>query len=112
MVFLTDASEFPYKIKDIRHWLIESNYGEDILLERLMQNEHIRSQSENHLSIAKCVEVLQRNHSGCTQNIVLIHLSDANSNEADFVSQVKEAIGITPYVAAPGLEVELNKEDF
>lgn len=112
LVFITDASDFPYKIKDVNHWIIEANYSDEVIMERLMRNENIRSQSQNHLSIDKCVTVLRQNYTQSLQNVILIHLSDSNSNEKEFAQRIWDEIGIMPFVATSGLQVELNKEDF
>ena len=112
ILFCTDLSDFPYKLKDINHFLIEANYSDEIILERLCRNEMVRSRSVAHLSIDKCVEVLRRNVSPFTNTITLLHLSVENSDAEGFITAVKESVGITAEIALPGLEVELKKEEF
>lgn len=112
MIFATDLSEFPYRVKNIRHWLIEANYDDDILLQRLCDNEILRSRSENHLSIDRCTDALSMNYNQNLMTVTLVHLSDENSNAEAFTAKIKDVIGIEPKIALPGLEVELEKEEF
>lgn len=112
VLFCTDLSDFPYTIKGINHFLAEANFSEEILLERLCNNEVLRSQSENHLSIDKILEMLKRNVCADTNTVTLIHLSTENSDAEKFKAMVKEEVGIDAEIAIAKLEVELKKEDF
>lgn len=112
IVFCTDAVSFPYKIKGINHFFIEANYREDLIINNLCKNETIRSHNEYHMEIGKTIEAIKRNINPELKNIVLIHLSDGQSDEKLFQKMVFEEVGIMPYVAERGLEVEINKEEF
>lgn len=112
LVFVTDAVSFPYKIKGINHLLIEANNSEDLMIDNLCRNEQIRSHGEFHMEINKTIEAIRRNINPELKNIVLIHLSDGQSDEKLFQKMVFEGVGIMPIVAERGLEVEINKEEF
>lgn len=113
MLFMTDLNEFPYNIRGVNHWLIEANYSKDVILQRIMDGEGNQSMSENHLSIEQTREILKRNFNFYTQTIVLLHLSDSNSDENGFIREIQETLGFSNVlVAQRGLEVELNLEDF
>jgi hypothetical protein len=45
-------------------------------------------------------------------NIVLIHLSDSNSDAPRFQKEVRELTGKTVWVAEAGLEINFDKEPF
>lgn len=114
MIFLTDLSDFPYKIKDLNLIMIEANYSNDVILSNgIDNNKWSVSQSENHLSIEQTIEILKNNYSTCLQQIILLHLSNGNSNAKEFVESVKFELGFNNVVVAEsGLIVELNKEEF
>ena len=112
LVFITDLCDFPYKIPNVNHWIIEANYDEQIVFDRLCNNEINRSKSKTHLSINQCVQILKNNLCDDTRNIMLIHLSHENSDEKMFIQKVKDATNITPVVAKPKVIMELNKELF
>lgn len=112
ILFCTDLSDFPHTVKNIQHFLIESNFSEDILLDRACNNEAIRSHSQNHLSIDSTIDILRRNVCGTTNTITLLHLSVENSDARKFAEMVKDAVGIEPNIALPDFEVELKNEEF
>lgn len=113
MVFATDTNSVPYKFKGVQHWLMESNYSEEILIDNACDDVYSRSASENHLEINDTIEVLKRNYSSELQNVVLIHLSSGNSNEKDFKERVQQELGFDRvWVANNGMEIELNKSEF
>jgi phosphoribosyl 1,2-cyclic phosphodiesterase len=113
MVFATDTNSVPYKFKGVQHWLLEANYSQDILIDNACNDVYSRSASENHLEINDTIEVLKRNHSSELQNVVLIHLSNGNSNEKDFKERVQQELGFeNVWVANSGLEIQLNESEF
>jgi len=47
------------------------------------------------------------------RNVVLLHLSNDNSDAELFAARAKEVVGMADvYVADEGMEVELNKDPF
>lgn len=113
LVFCTDCNSVPYRFKNVSHWIIESNYSNDLLIDNMCDNIYSQSASENHLEIEDTIEVLKQNHSSNLQTIVLCHLSNGNSNAELFKQRVKDELGFgNVFVAEKGLEINLNKDDF
>lgn len=112
LVFCTDAMSFPYKIKGCNYILIESNYSEDLIIDNLCKNETIRSHNEYHMEISKTIESIKRNMNPELRTLMLIHLSDGQSDERMFKQMVFYEVGIKPIIADKGIIVQLNKEDF
>lgn len=113
LVFATDCCEFPYKIKNINHWLIEANYSEECLIDNLCNNEEMRSRHEHHLEFNDTLDALKMNYCDDLQNIVLLHLSNGNSNSAEFVEKVKKELSFdNVFVAERNLLLPLHKEEF
>lgn len=112
LVFATDLTHFPYKIKGIHHFLIESNYSDEIVINHLCDNEVIRSMNENHMEINETINAIRNNISSDLNNIILCHLSDGQSDEKLFKQLIFEEFGIMPYVAEKGLKVIINKDEF
>lgn len=112
LVYVTDLTHFPYKIKSVTTLLIEANNSEDIIIDHLCDNEVIRSMSENHMEINETIKAIHNNISSDLNNIILCHLSDGQSDEKLFKQLIFEEFGIMPYVAERGLEVSINKEEF
>lgn len=79
----------------------------------MCDNEIGRSLYWNHLELEDCINALKVNFSSDTQSITLIHLSDTNSDEKEFVQRVKRELGFDNVIAAnKGDIVELVKEEF
>lgn len=112
LVFVTDAVSFPYKVKGVNHLLIEANFSEDLIIDHLCKNETIRSHNEYHMEISKTIETIKRNINPNLRTLMLIHLSDGQSDEKLFQKMVFEEVGIRPVIADKNIIVELNKEDF
>lgn len=112
IVFATDLTHFPYKIKGINHLLIEANNSEDLIIDHLCENEVIRSMSESHMEIKETIKAIRNNISSDLNNVILIHLSDGQSDKKLFKQLIYDEFGITPYIAEKGLEIELSKTEF
>lgn len=112
MVFATDLTHFPYKVKGVNHLLIEANNSEDLIIDHLCKDEAIRSMSENHMEINETIKAIRNNMSSELNNIILCHLSDGQSDEGMFKKMVFDEFGIMPYVADKHLAVEINKDEF
>lgn len=90
LIFATDTFKFPYIFPKVNHIMVEANYDEELYIENFENN---RSQSNNHFEISNCVEFLSKNNNEELKNIILLHLSDGNSDEKMFVSRVVDGVG-------------------
>ena len=112
LVFATDCSSFPYLIKNVNHFLIECNWSEDVLIDNICNNDEMRSRHEHHLELENTIMALSANYSSSLQTILLMHLSNGNSNEEMFKKRVKEELGFfNVYIAEKGLTLQLQ-DDF
>ena len=62
----------------------------------------------SHMSIRNCIDTLKRMDLSVTRDIMLIHLSDGNADERDFVKRVREATSKRTYIAKAGLQVSMD----
>lgn len=113
-LFLTDSFYSPYRFNGLNNLIIEANFCEDIIDAKLkFDRKFLRDRVlKSHLSIQKCIDLLNANDLTAVNNIVLIHLSDSNSNETEFQKKVQEATGKNTIVARNGLEILFNKNPF
>lgn len=113
-LFLTDTFYSPYKFNGLNNLIIEANFCEDIIDQKLkFDKKFLRDRVlKSHLSIQKCIDLLNVNDLSAVNNIVLIHLSDSNSNEIEFQQKVHEATGKNTIVAYNGLSIPFNKTPF
>lgn len=116
IVFITDTIYSPYRFENISNWIIEANYCEDILREKrklsntnmFVNNRVIRS----HMSLQTCIKTLGLHNLKKANNIVLIHLSDSNSNAEQFKEKVSKLSDSKVHIATNDLEIEFNETSF
>jgi phosphoribosyl 1,2-cyclic phosphodiesterase len=116
VLFLTDTHFNKYVFNGLNNIIIEANYCEEIVLQKL-QSFEIKSFLANriyssHLEIKNTIEALQKTDLSQVNNIVLIHLSDKNSNAESFKTRVSNATGKKTTVAEPGTKINFNKLAF
>jgi len=116
IVFLTDSYYSKYKFANINHYLIESNFADEIVKQRV-ENGSLNPAAANrlktsHMSIDTCAQLLAANDLSKVKNIVLIHLSSRNSNAKDFQKQITCLTGKKVTVADSGIEVDFNLNSF
>jgi phosphoribosyl 1,2-cyclic phosphodiesterase len=115
VLFATDTYYLKYKFSGLHHVLIECNYSEEIL----KKNEQYLPKSvadrirTSHFELQGVIEMLKANDLQNVQNIVLLHLSDGNSNAEQFKEEIQKASRIkNVFIADPGLEIELRRDPF
>ncbi len=97
LLYLTDTAYCRYRFVGLTHIMIEANYCKEILdrnvesgaLPVAMKARLLRS----HMSIDRVLECLRCNDLSRVREVRLIHLSDGNSDAADFKRQVQRATG-------------------
>jgi phosphoribosyl 1,2-cyclic phosphodiesterase len=111
-LFLTDSYYCKYRFNELNAILIECNYIKDTLdanIEAGLIDERIKPRLlQSHFSLEHVKKFLQANDLSQCREIILLHLSSQNSDAARMIKEIKEVTGITPKIATPGLEVELN----
>jgi phosphoribosyl 1,2-cyclic phosphodiesterase len=101
ILFLTDTFYSKYIFKDLKLIMIECNYSDEILdknistgkIPFLMKKRLITS----HIGLDTTIEFLKSNDLSKTEAILLLHLSDGNSNEQQFIEQVRKKTGLPAY---------------
>jgi phosphoribosyl 1,2-cyclic phosphodiesterase len=115
-LFLTDTYYCKYTFPGLKNIIIEANYSKEIIDKKFgpdSDKEFLRNRIlQSHFSLANCKEMLSANDLSQVNNIVLIHLSDSNSDEKQFVKEVTELTGKNVCAAVKGMEIEFNKTTF
>jgi phosphoribosyl 1,2-cyclic phosphodiesterase len=117
VLFLTDSYYSQYKFFGLNNIIIEANYCQSILDKRVVDGANPKFLRDrvitSHMSLATCKELLQANDLAGVNNIVLIHLSDGNSDAKRFQREVQEVTGKQVHVAEAGMVIEnFNKNLF
>lgn len=116
ILFFTDTYAMPYEFKNITHWMAEANYSDEILDRNVLEGRVPailrRRVITSHMSIDNTIGILKRSDLASTRDILLLHLSDGNSNEKEFVEKVRRSTGKATRAATPGMVLDYNKELF
>ncbi|WP_159522943.1 MBL fold metallo-hydrolase [Sunxiuqinia indica] len=114
LIFLTDTFYSDYVFKQLNHILCEVNYSDEILNENIKGGKVHPSQRKrlttSHMSLKTAKQLLSANDLSSVNNIVLLHLSDRNSNAGQFKQEITAHTGKPVYVAQKGLIININKE--
>ena len=111
-LFLTDSYYSKYVFAGLNYIMLECNYIKDTLDANIaagLIDERMKPRLlQSHFSLDHVIEFLQANDLSQCREIILLHLSSQNADSARMIREIKEATGITPKIAAPGLEVNLE----
>lgn len=112
LLFVTDTMTLDYRFTNLNNILIEANYADDILQERIDRGEIPASHRDRlrltHMELETTKRVLSRQSLMATDNIILIHLSNDNSDAARFQREIVEATGKMVYVADTNMTIDLT----
>lgn len=116
ILFFTDTEYVKYKFPGVNQILCEANFDMDIV-DRNIENGasvFVRNRViQSHMEIGTLVKFLHANDLTAVNNIVLIHLSDGNSNAADFKRRAEEAApGKLVTVADKEMIINFNKQPY
>jgi len=111
LLFVTDTAYISPRLSSVNHWLVECNHNEE-LMEKQFDLGNFKSVlamrvQRDHFGLETLTNMFKVNDLSATKNIVLIHLSDTNSNEKLFKETIQKKTGKVVYIADKGLEVEL-----
>jgi phosphoribosyl 1,2-cyclic phosphodiesterase len=103
ILFITDTAYCQYRFKGLTHIMIEANFDDDILDNNIKAGvvEHSRRKRllESHMSIKRVKDFLLASDLSKLQEIWLLHLSSANSDEVQFKLDVQRLAGVPVFVA-------------
>jgi len=116
LLYATDTYYLPHTFPGINYWIVESNYIEDIINQRLAESPETaflrKRLMTSHMSLRRLLDALKANDLSKTKKIILVHLSDSNSDERQMVSSVYSATGIDTVAATNGAVIELELAPF
>lgn len=116
ILFMTDTMNCEYSFNGLNHIMIEANYADDILNRNINSGKLHPSMRQRllstHMELETTKQVLRNNDLSQVRNIVLIHLSDGNSDEIRFVNEIQALTGKPTTAASKGMILNFNKELF
>lgn len=120
LLFATDSEFIRYDLSkhNIDHICIECNYSSDIITTREREekiNKSLASRIKNtHMELNTCLDFIKKNNSPLLKNVVLLHLSDSNSDANFFKEEVQKIVtdDVKIFIADSGLNVTVDRFDF
>lgn len=93
LAFATDTVNLQYQFPGVTILAVECNYETSIIKQRDRIPEKVRQRiRNNHMEVSRLCRWLTRLDLSTCREIYLLHLSDACSNEADFVRMVQRCV--------------------
>lgn len=116
ILFVTDSYICPYIFPNLSHIIIECNYSDEILDQNIASGRISPAMRprllQSHMELETCKQTILSNDLSRVQNILLVHLSDGNSDERHFVETIERATGKRVYAADSGMELNFSREPF
>jgi len=112
LLYATDTYYIRYRFRGLTHIAVECNYSLDILKRNVDAGtvpKELKSRIlKSHFSLEHVKQFIQANDLSECRKIILLHLSDYNSDSARMVREIGELTGIDTVVAEAGQEIELE----
>ena len=112
LVFATDTFYVRHLFNKPNYIMVECNYCLDILnanVEAGIVAEALKNRLiQSHFSLDNVKEFLKANVTSDTRKVILMHLSDDNSDAARMKREIEELTGIDTVVADAGMEIEME----
>lgn len=106
IVYMTDTAYSRYTFAEVTHLYIECNHSTELMRGNVLTGSMDRGRysrtRNNHMSLETLLSFLGEIDKTKLEEVVLLHLSDSNSDEAAFKKAVQEKAGCRVYVAGSG----------
>lgn len=93
-VYIADSAYVNYNFTGVTHWIIEANYSEEILESGQYEDWLKDRVRQSHFSFDDLCRFLDDSDLSATEEIHLVHLSNANSNEQEFKDKLQKRYGV------------------
>lgn len=105
LLFITDSYYCKYKFPDLDLIFIECNYSNEIIKENGLDGMLINRLMKSHFELENVKNYLKAMDLNRVKEIVLLHLSDNNSDASAFKEKIQRATGKPVHIARKGMEV-------
>lgn len=103
LLYLTDSAYSLHRFEGLTHIAIECNHSDELVRANAIAGHIDMGRAgrvkRTHMSLERLIDMLGHNDLSRVEEIWLLHLSDANSDEAAFKTAVQRATGFPVYVA-------------
>lgn len=107
ILFITDTIGTNLSFSDINHVMIEANYSDATMKYAGRMCDRVIL---SHMNIETTKAVIAQQETRQLRNIILMHLSDSNSDEKAFLADIAGTFGVPAYAANTGLILDLTTQ--
>lgn len=116
ILFATDTYFIRYSFKALNYIMVECNYIPELLDWNVAQGRvditHRNRLIKSHFSLPHVIEFLRANNMETVKKIVLLHLSDDNSDSNKMLAEIREITRRHTCLAEPGITIAFDKAPF
>ena len=102
IMYATDTNYIPVRFKGLTHIMLGINYDGEILVKNIVHGSLHPALGKriltNHMSFSTFKKFLKANDLSQCREIHLLHLSQANSDEAKFKKETEQLTGVPTYI--------------
>lgn len=108
VAYITDTAFSKYKLPPLTDLIVECSFTDEKLKENYedLEDRFVRLKT-SHMSLKRLLKMLDSMDTRRLKTIVLVHLSDLNSDAEVMKSEVEKATGAKVWIADKGVEIEL-----
>lgn len=103
LLYVTDTYYVKWHFSHLSYLMVEMNYDEEIAADRVAVgagNSHVVERNyTSHFEIKNSLDFIKSNLSPELKWVMLLHLSDSNSDESEFKRRTQQVAGVPVYVA-------------
>lgn len=108
-LFITDTYYVKYVFPNINHFIVEANYSKNIIDENLSDKRFLRDRVlQSHMELQTTLNFLKAHDLVHANQIILIHLSESNSNATEFQKYIQTHTQVQTSIATAGAEFDMN----
>jgi phosphoribosyl 1,2-cyclic phosphodiesterase len=108
ILFATDTYYIKYKFSGLHYIMIECNHIADLIEDSVIRNRL----KESHFSLENVKDFLAANDMASVRKIVLLHLSNNNSDANRMIREITEQTKIETQVATAGKHIDFEMQPF
>jgi len=108
VAYIPDTGYIRHTFPTLNALIVECNHDSSIEDHKEEIADRYLRVRESHMSLDRLKAYLAKSPMPELRNIVLVHLSDSNSNEQKMVSEIEKQTGVTVTAAREGLELSLD----
>jgi len=112
VAYVADTGYIKYIFPSLNVLITECNYDDTIESNREEVEDRYLRLRESHMSLGRLKSYLSKAKMKDLRKIILIHLSDQNSNEKKMVSEISAQTGVEVKAARQGMEICLDECPF